>query len=68
MVNFRLIGNLSFHIAKTGRKRMVTSDTMLIAEVARIDAYVEMHVPGKWGLEILALGEQAPMKDAVIAR
>ena len=63
MVNLRLMVILSFHTAKTGNRSMEKSETMLMTDVASIDASLLMHAPGISGFCNLARGLQAKMKQ-----
>jgi hypothetical protein len=43
------------------------SDIRLIAEVAIIDPFVDIHRPGMCGFQIFSLGQQAKMKAMNVA-
>jgi hypothetical protein len=45
-----------------GRARIVISETILIAEVAIIEALVEIHLPSMRGFQIFSRGQHAKMK------
>jgi hypothetical protein len=65
---FLVKGNLRPAMAQVGRNKIVKSEIRLIAEVAMIDPFVDMHLPGMCGFQIFSLGQQAKMKAMKVAR
>ena len=63
MASLRLTVTLSFHTAKTGSRSMEKSETILMTDVASIDASLFIHIPGISGFCSLARGLQAKMKQ-----
>lgn len=60
---FIFSGICRVQITKRGRMRIEKSETIFAADVARMEPFVEMQVPGSSGFEIFARGTQAKMKD-----
>lgn len=60
-VNFLFNGTLNFQTTTRGSIRIEKSETMLQTDVAKMDALVEMQIPGSDGSVSLALGTQARM-------
>jgi hypothetical protein len=65
---FLVMGNRILTSAQVGRNKIVESEIRLIADVAMIDPFVDMHFPGMCGFQIFSLGQQAKMKAMNVAK
>jgi hypothetical protein len=53
---------------KRGRNKIVRSETILITDVAMMEALVSMHLPGMCGFQIFSRGKHAKMNAKNNAR